>query len=145
MFITILLIILVAVVVIATRFPPRGMIWGGPMYPDLHKVQKKIHAYSGVNPQAYMKYLVNMDNCQAHLEDTPQAVAYLAKAIENIRNISLNLPAGDTEIPEELETLSMQLGKLTEQYIMNYALQGGKRFSPRYLNNIFIDIKDYAT
>ena len=141
MFITILLILLVAVVVAATRFPPTGMIWGGPMYPDLHKVQKNIHAYSGINPRAYMKYLVNIDNCEEQLEDTPQAVAYLDKAIANIRNIGLNLPAGDTEIPEQLETLGLQLGKITEQYIMNYALQGGKRFNPRYLNNIFIDIK----
>jgi hypothetical protein len=63
--------------------------------------------------------------------------------MNSIRHIGLNLPAGDTDIPEELETYSLQIGKLTEQYIMKYALQNGQIFAPKYLNNTFIDIKEY--
>jgi len=140
---TLLLIILTVVLVVILKNPEMGKITGGQDFPDVYEVQKKIHEYSGLNKETYMKYLTHMDNCLATIQNSQESSGFLAKAIESIRHIGLNLPAGDTDIPEELEKCSLQIGKLTEQYIMKYALQNGQIFAPKYLNNTFIDIKEY--
>tara|TARA_R110000850_G_scaffold158113_2_gene282229 strand:+ start:311 stop:742 length:432 start_codon:yes stop_codon:yes gene_type:complete len=138
-----LLIILTVVLVVVLKNPEMGKITGGQDFPDIYKLQKKLHEYSGLNKGSYMKYLTHMDNCLATLGNSQEAAGFLAKAIDSIRHIGLNLPAGDTDIPEELEKYSMQVGKLTEQYIMKYALQNGEIFAPKYLNDTFINIKEY--
>jgi hypothetical protein len=140
---TLLLIILTVVLVVILKNPEMGKITGGQDFPDVYEVQKKIHEYSGLNKEAYMKYLTHMDNCLATIQSSQESAGFLSKAMNSIRHIGLNLPAGDTDIPEELETYSLQIGKLTEQYIMKYALQNGQIFAPKYLNNTFIDIKEY--
>ena len=142
---TFFFIILAVILVVVIKNPEMYKIVGGQKFPDIYKLQKKIHEYSGLNKETYLKYLTHMDNCMETIQNPTESSKYLYKAIESIKHISLNLPAGDTEIPQELETYSLQRGKLTEQYIMKYALQNGEIFAPKYLNNTFINIKDYAT
>ena len=135
---TFFFIILAVILVVVIKNPEMYKIVGGQKFPDIYKLQKKIHEYSGLNTDSYMKYLTHMDNCMETIQNPTESSKYLYKAIESIKHISLNLPAGDTEIPQELETYSLQLG-------MKYALQNGEIFAPKYLNNTFINIKDYAT
>ena len=110
------------------------LIVGGQPYPRVWAIQKQIHEYSGIYPEEYMNYMNSMDTALTTMDPT-----YLYTALEQLRNIPLTLPRGDTSIPEEIDRLADQLGQETEYYIMKHALKNGIRFNPRYLNNIFVD------
>jgi hypothetical protein len=111
-------------------------------FPDIHKIQKELHTYSGLDKALYTQYLEKMDKTLATLGDTPVASASLYAALDDLRSLGLTLPTGDSDIPELVNGLADQLGKATEKYIMKYALENGNRFNPRYLNNTFITIKE---
>jgi hypothetical protein len=112
----------------------------GKRFPDIYKIQKEIHKYSGLDKSIYTRYLEKMDKTLDNLGDTPVAESSLYAALDHLRSLGLTLSMGDSEVPDMLNGLTDQLGKTTENYIMKYALQNGNRFNPRYLNNTFITI-----
>jgi hypothetical protein len=134
------LIIVIAVLYIAIRSPVlMEHITGGTDFKDVRDLQKEIHAYSGVSPDTYMSYITNMDNAMNILRSDPTLSAqYLYRALEDLRNVGLAVPGGDSEIPQELTGHANRLGKLFEAYIMQESLQQGVRFNPAYLNDYFI-------
>jgi len=111
-------------------------------FPDIHKIQKEIHKYSGLNKSLYMLYLDEMDKAMGNIGDTPVATESLYNALEHLRSLGMDVPGGDSEIPDIVNKLCDELGSATEGYIMKYALQNGNRFNPLYLNNMFINIKE---
>ena len=133
------LIIVVAVLYIAIRSPVlMENITGGTDFKDIKDLQKEIHEYSGVSPDRYMSYIINMDNAMDMLKSDPSLSAqYLYRAIEDLRNVGLDVPGGDSSVPQELAGHANSLGKLFEAYIMQESLQKGVRFTPAYLNNCF--------
>ena len=137
-------IIITAVLYIALRSPVlMENITGGSDFKDVKDLQKEIHEYSGVSPDRYMSYITNMDNAMNILRSDPIVSSqYLYQAIEDLRNIALDLPGGDSDIPQELAEHAQELGKLFEYYIMQESLQQGIRFNPAYLNDYFITNKE---
>ena len=137
-------IIVAAVLYIALRSPVlMENITGGSDFKDIKDLQKEIHEYSGVSPDRYMSYITNMDNAMNILRSDPVLSAqYLYQALEDLRNVALDLPGGDSDIPQELAEHAKELGKLFESYIMQESLQQGIRFSPAYLNNYFITSRE---
>jgi len=133
----VILLLFCLVLYIAIRDP----IWVNN-FPDIHKIQKEIHQYSGLNKSLYMLYLDEMDKVMGDIGDTQMAAGSLYIALEHMRSAGLNVPGGDSEIPDIINKLCDELGKVTEKYIMKYALQNGNRFNPRYLNDMFINIKE---
>jgi len=134
------IIIIAAVLYISIRSPVlMENIMGGTDFKDVKELQKEIHEYSGVSPDKYMSYITNMDNAMGILKSDPTLSAqYLYTAIEDLRNVGLDVPGGDSEIPQELAEYANRLGKLFEAYIMQESLQQGVRFNPAYLNDYFI-------
>jgi len=137
-------IIVTAVLYIALRSPVlMENITGGSDFKDVKDIQKEIHEYSGVSPDRYMSYITNMDNAMNILRSDPTLSAqYLYQALEDLRNVALDLPGGDSDIPQELAEHAKELGRLFESYIMQESLQQGIRFNPAYLNDYFITSKD---
>ena len=136
-----LLIVLAVILYVAIRNPNLAYIFGGRKYEDVFLLQKEIHDYSGLNNDQYMSYLVSIDNALAFVEtDTVEATKNLYSGLEKLRDLAINTPAGDSDIPGELNKYADKLGKVIEGHIMKYALQNGFKFSPRYLNNKFIII-----
>ena len=77
-----------------------------------------------------------MDNAMSILRSDPTLSSqYLYQALEDLRNVALDLPGGDSDVPHELSENINELGKLFESYIMQESLQQGIRFNPAYLNN----------
>jgi len=137
-------IIVVAVLYIAIRSPVlMENITGGSNFKDIKDLQKEIHEYSGVSPDRYMSYITNMDNAMNILRLDPTLSAqYLYAALEDLRNVGLNIPGGDSGVPHELFEHAKELGKLFESSIMQESLQQGVRFNPAYLNDYFITNKE---
>ena len=127
------LIILVVVALIAIRKPiDMSKIFGGHKFPDIYAIQKEIHQYSGLDKEAYMKYIVSMDLFYDTLDPS-----YLYKAIGILQDLT---PA--TDYTAEIDRLSVKLGHIAEKYVMENSIKNGIRFTPRYLNNIFNDTID---
>ena len=133
-------ILVTAVLYIAIRSPVlMENITGGSNFSDIKDLQREIHEYSGVSPDRYMSYIINMDNAMSILRSDPTLSAqYLYQALEDLRNVALDLPGGDSDIPQELTGQANKLGKLFEAYIMQESIQQGVRFNPAYLNDYFI-------
>ena len=137
------LIILLVILYVVIRNPLTSTIFGGQEFEDIYVLQQKIHEYSGLDKETYMSYLVSIDNTMAFITMDPvNASGSLYKSLDKLRDLAGNIPAGDSEIPHEINTLADKLGKTTEHYIMKYALQNGFIFTPRYLNNRFISLRD---
>ena len=137
------LISLIVILYVVIRNPLPSTIFGGQEFRDVYELQKEIHEYSGLDKELYMSYLVSIDNTMAFIKENPaNASKSLYKGLEKLRDMGGNLPAGDSDIPREINTLADKLGKTIEQYIMKYALQDGFKFTPRYLNNRFISLRD---
>ena len=135
------IIIVVAVLYIAVRSPMLiENITGGDNFNDVKELQKEIHEYSGISPSHYMSYITHMDNAMDMITVDPSAAAdYLYKALEELRSVPLDIPGGDSHVPEEINQYAARLGKLFEAYIMQSCIEKGIRFEPAYLNNIFIE------
>lgn len=127
-------IILVACALyIAIRNPNLKFFWGGPKFPDVFEIQKEIHEYSGISKDSYMKYLDTMDLVENTMDPNE-----LYKALNHLKNISLSLPP-DSDISDKLDALSDKLARRMEKHIMDYSLKNGKRFAPKYLNNLSVE------
>lgn len=132
--------VIIAVLYIAIRSPVlMENITGGSDFKDIKDLQQEIHEYSGVSPDRYMSYITNMDNAMNILRSDPTMSAhYLYESLENLRNVGMDVPGGDSTIPQELAGCANRLGKLFEAYIIQETIQQGIRFNPAYLNDYFI-------
>ena len=137
----IVFIILAAMILAVVLYnPPLEKYIGGNSFQDVHIIQKKIHAYSGIDKDMYMKYITELDNSKAFINDPDMAAKSLYAGIEYLRTIGLSIPGGDSTIPETIQELSVELGNAMEQYILNESLRQGVRFEPAYLNEKFLPI-----
>ena len=135
-------IILAAMIIAIILYnPPLEKFIGGPGFPDVDKIQRKIHEYSGINKELYMAYITEIDNARAFVTDPDMSSRALYAGIEHLRTIGLSIPGGDSIIPNTLQTLSEELGRAMEQYILNESLRQGTRFDPAYLNEKFLPIE----
>ena len=139
------ILLAVAILLVVIRNPPLEKILGGSNFPDIDKIQKEIHEYSGINKDLYMSYITKIDNAKEFVSDPDISAQYLYGALEDLRNVTLSLPGGDSDIPEKINDYAGKLGKLFEHYIMENALRKGIRFTPAYLNEKFINISEYES
>lgn len=138
----IVFIILAAMIIAVVLYnPPLEKYIGGSSFPDVDEIQKRIHEYSGIHKDEYMRYIVSIDNARAFITDPDMAAQSLYDGIEHLRNVGLHLPGGDSSVPDEIQALSGELGTAMERYILNEALRQGVRFEPAYLNEKFLPIE----
>ena len=126
-------IIVAVVLYICIRLPNLKFLWGGPKFPDVFEIQKKLHEYSGISKDVYMRYITNMDNMCATMDPS-----YLYSAIHNISRIGMDSP----EHSEDIAKLTDELARASEKHIMDYSLKNGKKFVPKYLNNMSMYTKE---
>jgi hypothetical protein len=82
-----IVIIIVIVALFATLWPSDG---GDD---QVRELKLKFKKYSGVNPDLYISYINNLDLMAQHIDDGDTAAMYLYKAIENIEDLALYIPA----------------------------------------------------
>ena len=97
-------------------------------------IQKRIHKYSGVNPEYYEQYLSNFNLAKYTLKDVNQSKVFFHQAITYLEELSLFGVAGDLDIQDEMTLLIQELGYNFEKLLLNSALNSGTRFNPVYLN-----------
>lgn len=122
-------IVLTVILYICIRLPNMQFLWGGPKFPDVFDIQKKLHEYSGISEGVYMKYITNMDNLCATMDPS-----YLYSAVNDLYQLGMVNP----EYTDEIAKLTDELAYTSEKHIMDYSLKNGKRFDPKYLNNMFM-------
>jgi len=90
-----------------------------------------------------------LDNLRAFEQlastQTDDAATALYTAIEAIRDLGLGLRrADDSNIQEELASISMQLGLEGETILNQNAVSQGIYFFPKYLNDTMLDFPEYV-
>lgn len=109
--------------------------------------EKRVHKYSGLSPEDWALFLVNMDKFRS-LVDTAnlaEATQALYASMENIRNIGLRINRpDDVNYAEELEQIASELGYEGEYIINQNALSRGLYFFPKYLNESVADYTENA-
>lgn len=109
--------------------------------------RKRVHAYSGLDPESWKRFLYNMDSFEAMLNtsDLDSAANFLYAALENIRDIGLGVRRlDDSQYQEELGAIANELGYEGEFTINQLALSRGLQFFPKYLNETLDDYPDNA-
>lgn len=90
---------------------------------DFHPSRKRIHRYSGLDPESYIQFDENMDMFIKRKE-----LRYLYQALESARNIGLSIVnPDDGDITEDINRTADEIGRLGELYVNSPS---------RYLNNI---------
>lgn len=80
---------------------------------DFYPVRKRVHRYSGLDPESYIQFDENMD-----MFIKKKDLRYLYQAIESARNIGLSIVnSDDGEIRDELNRAADELGRLGELYV----------------------------
>lgn len=105
------------------------------------KYEKRVHPYSGLDPESWRRFLINLQGFERILEsDLDGATNFLYHAIENIRDLGLSIRTStDGSIQETLQGISNELGIEGELKINQTAIRKGLRFFPKYLNETFDD------
>jgi hypothetical protein len=109
------------------------------------KYLKKIHPYSGLDPDSWSRFLVNMKTFENLLRasDLDGAANALYASLENIRDISLGIRrADDGHHQEEIGAIANELGYEGEFTINQLAEAKGLQFFPKYLNESLDDYPD---
>jgi len=119
-----------------------------PMGPKARfkKYEKMVHPYSGLDPVNWSRVLVNIHAFeQLASSQIDDAATALYTAIEAIRDLGLGLRrADDSNIPEELAEISLQLGIEGETILNQNAVSQGIYFFPKYLNDTMLDFPEYV-
>ena len=97
--------------------------------PQLKMLVKKTHAYSGLDPGNYRIFVDDMRRVERNKDEK-----LLYKCLDRLRDLSKNVPGGDTDIHEQLENLAFAIGQCAEAIIFNKRLKDGTPFIPNYLN-----------
>lgn len=97
-------------------------------------IQKKIHKYSGVQPDLYTHYLANINLAKQHITDTNKSKMFFYKSLHYLEELALYGESGDLDILEDLTYLIQELGYTFEGLLLNSAINNGVRFRPKYLN-----------
>ena len=110
------------------------------------KYEKMVHPYSGLDPVNWSRFLDNLREFEqlasSQIDDSATA---LYTAIEAIRDLGLGLRrADDSNIPEELAGISLQLGIEGETILNQNAVAQGVYFFPKYLNDTMLDFPEYV-
>jgi len=103
-------------------------------FSHIKEIQKKIHKYSGVNPDYYEQYLANFNLAKHTIKDVNQSKVFFHQAIQHLEELSLFGVAGDLDIHDEMTYLIQELGYNFEKMLLNSAINSGVRFIPVYLN-----------
>lgn len=79
-------------------------------FPEAYAIQQEIHKYSGINPDLYIQYLNSVNLAKdAFGVDKNLAIQYLTKGIDELREITLSLPANEMHIADEINELADKL------------------------------------
>jgi len=99
--------------------------------------EKKVHPYSGLDPESWKRFLSNMSTFKTLLRvpDVEGSAKALYGSLENIRDMAMGIRrADDSEIQDTLNGIANDLGYEGE-FVINYiASQKGLQFFPKYLN-----------
>jgi hypothetical protein len=109
------------------------------------KYSKMIHPYSGLDPDSWARFLVNIKTFETLLntKDLDGAANALYDSLENIRDLSLGTRrADDGEHQERLAAIANELGYEGEFVINQIAAEKGLQFFPKYLNETLDDYPD---
>jgi hypothetical protein len=109
------------------------------------KYLKKVHVYSGLDPESWTRFLVNMKTFESLLQtsDLDGAANALYASLENIRDMSLGTRRSDDgHHQEELGAIANELGYEGEFTINQLATAKGLQFFPKYLNESLDDYID---
>jgi len=108
------------------------------------KYEKMVHQYSGLDPNAWKDFLLNIKTFEYYLGTVKidESAAALYRAIESIRTLGLGITQSDTsEYQEQLAEIANDLGYEGEFVLNQNAIARGLYFFPRYLNET---LKDYT-
>ena len=111
------------------------------------KYEHLVHPYSGLDPESWSRFLVNMKTLERLVSTSSidEAASALYSATENIKDIGLALRrSDDANIQEELTKIAGELGYEGEFILNKNAIAKGIYFFPRYLNESLLDYSENA-
>lgn len=117
---------------------------GGPG-DSFKKYKAAVHPYSGLDPESWNRFLVQLGNFESELkaQDLDVAASSLYRAIENIRDLGLGLQhSDDSHHQEAINRIADDLGYDGENAINQVAISRGLMFFPKYLNETLKDYPD---
>ena len=100
--------------------------------------EKRVHVYSGLDPEAWKQFLLNIKTFEFYLGTTriDESAQALYRALENIRVLGTG-----SEWHDETDALADELGYEGEFILNQNAISRGLYFFPKYLNET---LKDYS-
>jgi|TARA_A200000159_G_C7337395_1_gene345672 hypothetical protein len=100
----------------------------------LKDLKLKVHKYSGVEPEIYMKFLSKIKLAQ-RLEHNPNvAQQYLIESLDSLEDLGLYGETRNLGIQDEIHQLSNTIGYTFEKKLMDNAINNNEVFHPKYLN-----------
>ena len=98
---------------------------------DLDVFIKKVHEYSGLNPDEFYTFITNINVFKNTLREDPEfAGKFLYIALDSLENIGIM-----TEFQEDIHQLALQLGYYAEKMLMDASINKNTAFHPKYLNS----------
>lgn len=98
---------------------------------DLDVFIKKVHEYSGLNPDDFYAFITNINVFKNTLREDPEfAGKFLYIALDSLENIGIM-----TEFQEDIHQLTLQLGYYAEKMLMDASINKNTAFHPKYLNS----------
>jgi len=101
------------------------------------KYEKRVHKFSGLDPESWKRFLLNIKTFEVMLRttDLDGSASALYASLENIRDLGLGIRRSDDgDHQEELNAIANELGYEGEFTINQLALEKGLQFFPKYLN-----------
>tara|TARA_B100001142_G_C14055142_1_gene547461 strand:- start:88 stop:462 length:375 start_codon:yes stop_codon:yes gene_type:complete len=98
---------------------------------DLDILIKKVHEYSGLDPDGFFAFITNINVFKNKLNEDPEfAGKFLYIALSSLENIGIM-----TEFQEDIQHLVLQIGYYAEKMLMDASINKNTAFHPKYLNS----------
>ena len=98
---------------------------------DLDILIKRVHEYSGLNPDEFYAFITNINVFKDMLREDPEfAGKFLYIAMDSLENIGIM-----SEFQEDIHQLALQIGYYAEKMIVDASINKNTAFHPKYLNS----------